>query len=268
MYKSEAQIGAANVEMRFPESPIRTKTKDGEDVELRATLVLRVSEQGAPQFVRSVGADASKLLDLCLIPGARSAIRTVFGQLDSESFFDSTERAAKSEECLSELNKLLGSVGVTVESFALENFAFDQEFHSYLQDLKILNERIGSVEAQREGTLDQLKQELQRTIATAKLKAATAEREVETAKVDAQAALEQTKRQVEAVQLRVKHEADLARERAAALSGPGGEAAVKVELAKALRGKPIVILPDDASNLGESLPVLLKMLSEPQEVRP
>ncbi|MBN2208765.1 MAG: hypothetical protein JW759_05685 [Candidatus Coatesbacteria bacterium] len=266
--RSQTEIGAANVEMRSPESAIRTKTKDGEDVELSATLVFRVSEQGAPQFVRSVGADASKLLDVCLIPGARSAIRTVFGQLASESFFDSAERAAKSEECLSELNKLLGSAGVTVERFTLDHFAFDQEFHAYLQDLKILNERIGSVEGQRQGTLDQLKEELQRAIATAKLKAAAAERQVETAKADAHAALEQTKRQVEAVQLRVKHEADLARERAFAMSGPGGEAALKLELARALRGKPILIVPDDAADVGASLPELLKMLSEPQQVRP
>jgi len=263
IHGSETQIRDANIEMRFPEGPIRTKTEDGEDVELRATLVLRVSEQSAPQFVRFVGGDVAKLRDLYLIPGARSAIRTVFGELDSELFFSSTERDAKATECLSVLNELLRPAGVLVEGFTLDHFAFDREFHTYLQDRKIVNQRIGSVGEQREALLDQLRQEFQRVKATAKLKVAAADREVETTRIDAEETIEQMKRQVEALRLRLRREADLARERAAAMSGPGGEAALRLELAKALSGKPIVILPDDAANLGESFPELLKMLSQP-----
>ncbi len=269
MYRSEAQIRDANIEMRFPEGPIRTKTKDGEDVELKATLVLRVPEYSAPQFVRFVRADVAKLRDLYLIPGARSVIRTVFGELDCESFFSSTERGAKAQECLSVLNELLRPAGVSVEGFTLDEFAFDREFHTYLQDLKILNQRIGSVGEQREASLDQLRQEFQRAKATAKLKVAAAEREVEAAKIDVERTIERMRRQAEAVRLQLRREADLARERAAAMSGPGGEAALKLELAKALKGKPIVILPDDAANLGESFSELFKMLSQaPQPANP
>jgi len=263
--KSDAQIRDANVEMRFPEGPIRTKTKDGEDVELKATLVLRISENSAPQFVRFVGGDVAKLRDLYLIPGARSIIRTVFGQLNSGSFFSSTERGAKAEECLSVLNDFLRPAGVLVEGFTLDHFAFDREFHTFLQDLKILNQRIGSVGEQREASLDQMRQEFQRVEATAKLKVAAAEREVEMARIDAEETIEQMERQAEAVRLRLRREADLARERGAAMSGPGGEAALRLELAKALNGKPIVIVPDDAANLGESLPELLKLLLQPPQ---
>ncbi len=252
--------------MRFPKGPIRAKTKDGEDVELQATLVLRVSEQNATQLVRFLGADVSSLLDLYLIPGARSVIRTVFGELDSASFLDAAERRAKSQKCLSALNELLSDAGVAVESFSLDHFAFDQEFHTYLQDMKILGQRIASVDGQREATLEQLRQELERTKATARLTIAAVQRRLEFAKTDAEATIERMKQKAEMVRQRLSREADLARERASAMSGPGGELAIRLELARALKGKPIVILPDDAAGLGGSFSELSKMLSEPQVV--
>ena len=132
--------------------------------------------------------------------------------------------------------------------------------------MKILNQRIASVDGQREVSLAQLKQELEQTRARAKLTIAAAQRTLEAAKTNADDKIERMTRKAEMVRQRLSREADLARERASAMSGPGGELAIRLELARALKGKPIVILPDDAAGLGGSFSELSKMLSEPQVV--
>ncbi|MBN1592619.1 MAG: hypothetical protein JW941_05160 [Candidatus Coatesbacteria bacterium] len=265
---SEAEIRERNAEMRQPTLPIRTKTSDGEDVELEATLVFHVAEENAPQLIRFIGMeDAQKLLELYLIPAARSAIRSVFGELDSVAFFNSTERVAKSDQCRIALNELFGAAGVTVESFSLDQFTFDREFHNYLQDVKILNQRLASVDDQREATLEERKQELEQAKANARLSSAAAERKIYAAKADAELSLERMKQRAEMLRLRLRREADLVREKALAISGPGGEASLQMELAKALEGKPIVILPEGMDS-GAGLEELLRATSAPQAVGP
>ncbi len=261
---SEAQLGRFNVEMRFPRGPIRAKTKDGEDVNLRATLVYHVSEEDAPRFVRFAGGDVQSFLSLYLVPGARSVIRTVFGELAGASFFDASERASKAQACLSALSELLGTAGVAVESFTLDDFTFDQDFHTYLQDVKILNQQIGSVGEQAAATLGEVEQELERERADAKASIADAQRRLEAAKADAESTVQQMTQRADAVRRQLMRQADLARQRAESLSGPEGELTLKLELVRALKGKPMIILPDAAAaDLGQSFSELLKALSEP-----
>lgn len=250
----------ANVEMRFPRSAVRVKTLDGEDAEVSITLIYRVSEEGASQFMRFIGAGPPNLENTFVLPAVRAAVRNFFGRLDSASFFDATLREARTAECSSALNEQLGIAGVTVESLAVDHFAFDAEFHSHIQEKRILERRMASVDMQRESEKEQLAQELLRAKATAKSRLADAERGLESARRDAESDIAGMGRQAEATLARARREAELARERAASLTGRGAELALKLELAKALRGKPVVILPDEAAaNLGENFSQILSL---------
>ncbi|MCD6326522.1 hypothetical protein J7M28_03065, partial [bacterium] len=204
----------------------------------KGCVAVLMGEQSAAQFLRMIEAGQDELESLFLVPAARSTIRSIFGQLDSASFFNADERRSKSLACRAALSELLGKVGVTIESFTLDDFAFDEAFRTHLESQKVLEHRIASVGQQQDAEKERLNGELQRATALGKTSLANARSALERARIDAESHIKQKGREADAVRARAKREAQLISERIAALSSPGADVALKLELIRALRGKP------------------------------
>lgn len=222
---------------------LQFKTTDGNDISMDVTVAWQIDGPHAPDIVQAVGTSTEEVKDKLVRPMARTLVRDVLNELDSEAVYNSDKRFEKAEKARAVLTASLAPFGVLVQQVILHEHRFNSEYEKVIRDRKLAEQRAEQIKSEAEAAA----QEAIRNLETARGKVAA---EIEAAK----GKLAQVRLQADAAYYAQQQNADaLLAERTAnakaiakrneALRGSGGRAMVKLKIAEAMAGKPIVMVP-------------------------
>lgn len=219
------------------------KTVDGNDIGLDVIISYRVDPAKAPMILQEVATDDQMLQDNIVRAIARSKPRDIFGELDTEEFYIADNRTKKSEQALLILNEILSPYGVIVERVSTRDYRFSEEYQKAIEEKKIADQKAQKLKSETKAVQEEWLKKLEEAKGeVAKLKA-EADGEYNRARVEADAYYEQQELIAEAIEAEGRADAEGIRKMNEALAGSGGAAMVKLDIAKALQGKKIVLLP-------------------------
>lgn len=194
-------------------------------------------------ILQNVALDDESLKECIVRTISRSKPRDIFGQLDTEEFYIAEKRYEKAELAKAELNQILEPYGVIVERISTRDYRFNPEYQTAIEEKKVADQEAERLKAEtnaKEAEFKTLVQVAEAEIEKIKVKA---DGEYKRAVIEADAYFEQQQQIAEAIIAEGKAEAEAIREMNKALSGPGGENMMKLELANALLNKRIIMLP-------------------------
>lgn len=226
------------------EDYVRTRAFDGNEVALAVRIEYRVTDQPG-RLVELAGkiATSNQQVDQIVMRVARSDIRTYMNRLRTAEFFSNEAKFEGQEMIKTGMHERLNPYGIEVLSVNLKEHRFerklqngqiDSTYQENLNKIYKLNEETSREENQIKTIKAQKKRELEE--ARARLFAAVEEANgyEAQAKHRADAFLEAKSNEAKAVLATGKSQAQGMTEQAQALSGPGGRALVKIEIAKQL----------------------------------
>jgi regulator of protease activity HflC (stomatin/prohibitin superfamily) len=219
------------------------KTVDGNDIGLDVIISYRIDPSKAPMILQNAAIDDEMLQDNIVRAIARSKPRDIFGELNTEEFYIADNRTKKSEQAMQILNEILSPYGVIVERVSTRDYRFSEEYQKAIEEKKIADQKAQKLKSETKAAQEEWRKKLEEAKGdVAKLKA-EADGEYNRAVVEADAYYEQQKLIAEAIEAEGRADAEGIKKMNEALAGSGGAAMVKLDIAKALQGKKIVLLP-------------------------
>lgn len=225
------------------------KTRDGNDIGLDVTISYRINQEKAPLILQTVATNDVELEENVVRTISRSKPRDIFGELQSEEFYVPANREKKAAEAKAQLNEILEPFGIVVEQVLLNDYRFNEEYMKAIEDKKLADQQVKKLQSETKATEEQYKTEVETAKAQVARATAEADGSFERAKVTADTYYEQQQKISEAIIAEGMAQAEAIKKMNDALAGAGGESLVKMELASALRGKRIVMLPVGGSGL-------------------
>lgn len=219
------------------------KTIDGNDISLDVIITYRVDPEKAPHILQRVASSDEELKETIVRTVARSLPRDIFGELNTEDFYNASERAAKADEVKTALNEALNGYGVIVERVGTRDYRFNPVYQQAIEDKKIADQQAEKLKAETRATQERFLTEVELAKATVEQIQAAADGQYEQAVIKADAYFEQQQRIAQAVIAEGRAEAEGILKMNQALAGAGGEALVKLKITEALKGKRIIMLP-------------------------
>ncbi len=246
---------------RVERDDLQFKTTDGNDISMDVTVVWQVDPRRAPSLLQDVGSSTNEVKEKLVRPIARTYVRDVLNELDSEAVYNADKRFDKADKARQVLSDLLTPFGVTVSRVILHEHRFAPEYERIIHDRKLSEQRAEQLRSEAEAA----EQEALRDLETARGKVASdiaaATGELEQAKLSADAGLFQQKQNAEAILMEKSAKAQAVSKRNEALRGSGGRAMVKLRIAEALTGKDIVLIPGGGTGVGVNRLDVNKLLS-------
>jgi regulator of protease activity HflC (stomatin/prohibitin superfamily) len=229
---------------------LQFKTTDGNDIAMDVTVVWQIDPRQAPQMLQDVGISTEEVKEKLVRPMARTHVRDVLNELDSESVYNSDKRFEKAEKAREVLSRVLGPFGVNVPQVILHEHRFNPEYEQVIHDRKLAEQRAEQLKSEAEAAT----QESLRNLETARGKVASdiaaAEGKLKQATLSADAAYYAQQQNAEALLAERTAKAKAISKRNEALRGSGGRAMVKLKIAEALEGKSIVLVPVGTAGTG------------------
>jgi regulator of protease activity HflC (stomatin/prohibitin superfamily) len=225
------------------------KTIDGNDISLDVIISYRIDPEKAPYILQFVAMNDGELRDKLVRTVARSTPRDIFGELKTEEFYVSDKREQKAEAVKAVLNELLTPYGVVVERVATKDYRFNSAYQKAIEDKKIADQ----VAEQNKSATKAAQEEYLKKVEDAKGEVskmvAGADGNFRQAQIESDAYYEKQQRLASAIEAEGIAEAKGMTELNKALVGSGGEVMVKLKLAEALGGKPILLLPSTGAGM-------------------
>ncbi len=241
---AESGVGA-----RQGDDALRFKTVDGNDISVNVTVAWKIDPRRAAYIVQFVGPDTRAVEEKLVRPVSRTVIRDVLNELKSEQYYDADVRFAKAEEAANLLNLVLNPEGVQVTQVLLGEHRFNDRYEAIIRDKKVAEQNAARLESETEAAREQKRRELEEAKGQVSRAIEQARGEAEKRKIAADAIYFERQRQAEAILAEQKAKAKGIAEKARALSGSGGRAMVKLKVAEALKGKPIIFVPTGGMDL-------------------
>jgi regulator of protease activity HflC (stomatin/prohibitin superfamily) len=222
---------------------LQFKTTDGNDISMDVTVVWQIEPHKAPQLLSEVAASTEEVKEKLVRPMARTHVRDVLNELDSESVYNSDKRFEKAEEARTVLTAVLAPFGVNIQQVILHEHRFNPEYAQVIHDRKLSEQRAEQLKSEAEAA----SQEANRNLETARGKVASdiaaADGKLNQSRLAADAAYYAQQQNAEALLAERTANARAIAKRNEALRGSGGRAMVKLKIAEAISGKSIVLLP-------------------------
>ncbi len=228
---------------RHGDDELLFKTIDGNDIGLDVIISYKIIPDKAPLILQDVATNDRELKESIVRTVARSKPRDIFGELNTEEFYNSSERTAKADEVKEALNEILEPYGVIVERVGTRDYSFNEEYQKAIEDKKVADQEAEKLKSETEATKEEYLVQVEKAKAEVEKVRAEADGEYKRAVIEADAYYEQQIKLAEAIIAEGQAKAEGIRKMNEALSGMGGEAMVKLEVAKALAGKRIIMLP-------------------------
>jgi regulator of protease activity HflC (stomatin/prohibitin superfamily) len=219
------------------------KTIDGNDISLDVIIQYRIDPAKAPYILQNVAEDDFLLRQKVVRTVVRSVPRDIFGELQTEGFYISSQRQEKAEKVQEALNAILGPLGVIITRVSTKDYRFPKAYQQAIEDRKIAGQQAEKNKAQAKAAEEDYRRKVADGQGQVNRVVAEADGEFERSKLEADAYLEQQKRISQAIEAEGKAEATGIRAMNRALTGSGGETLVKLRIAEALKGKKIYLLP-------------------------
>lgn len=235
---------------RADRDDVQFKTTDGNDISMDVTVAWTIDPKMAPTLLANVGTSTRDVKEKLVRPMARTLVRDVLNELDSESIYNSDKRFEKAEEAKNTLGKALAPYGILISQVILHEHRFHPEYEKVIHDRKLAEQRAQQLKSEAEAA----QQEALRNLETARGKVASdiaaATGALEQAKLTADAEYFKQQQNADAIVAERAASAKAIAKRNEALRGGGGRAMVKLRVAEAMAGKPIILVPSGQSGLG------------------
>ena len=184
-----------------------------------------------------------KWFPLLVRPMARTHVRDVLNELDSESVYNSDKRFEKAEKARTVLTTALQPFGVIVSQVILHEHRFNPEYEHVIHDRKLAEQRAEQLKSEAEAASQESLRNLESARGKVAADIAAAEGRLNQARLGADAAYYAQQQNAEAILAERTAKAKAISKRNEALRGSGGRAMVKLKVAEALEGKSIVLIP-------------------------
>jgi regulator of protease activity HflC (stomatin/prohibitin superfamily) len=228
---------------------LQFKTTDGSDVAMDVTVVWNVDPSQAPRLLETVGKSTDEVKEKLVRPMARTHVRDVLNELDSESIYNADKRFQKAEEARERLAATLAPYGVLVSQVILHEHRFTPEYEKIIHDRKLAEQRAEQLKSESEAAQQEAIRDLEGARGKVAADIAAAQGELSQAKLSADGAYYQQQQNADAIVAERQANAQAIAKRNEALRGSGGRAMVKLKIAEALADKNIVMVPG-ASGMG------------------
>lgn len=222
---------------------MRFKTIDGNDITLDIIISYRINPQEAPNILQHVAKNDEELKENIVRTIARSKPRDIFGELETEEFYDATKRAGQADKVKAVMNEILQPYGVIVDRVNTGDYRFNPEYQRAIEEKKVADQQVEKNRSATAAAEEEYKRKVEEAKGEVAQMIAQADGEFERAKIEADAYYIQQERLAEAIIAEGEAEAEGILKMNEALAGAGGEAMVKLQIAEALRGKKIMMLP-------------------------
>jgi len=222
---------------------ITFKTKDGNNIYIDVNVMWRVDPKKAGYLVTQVGQSVDEIKERLVRPISRSIIRDIFNEITSEEYYQVTVKNRMAGKAKDQLATALAPYGILVDMLQVQQHRFDRDYQAAINaqkqaeaDVQTLMEQQKNMEVQKKSELEGKRSEWNRLMEEAQGEAGSARNEAD--------AYYQTKtNEAKAVAAAAQAEAEGVRKEAQALSRMGGDAYVKMQVAKMLSQKRILIVP-------------------------
>ena len=245
---------------------ITFKTKDGNNVHIDVNLMWRIDPQKAAFLVFHVGQSLDEIKERLVRPVARSVIRDVFNEITSEEYYQVTVKNRVAAQAKELLAAVLAPLGVEVDMLQLHQHRFDPEYQDAINaqkqaeaDVQTLVEQQRNAVVQKQSELEARRSQWNKLIEDARGDAGRVRNE-------ADGYFQTQTNQAKAIVAAAQAEADGVRKEAEALSRLGGDAYVKMQVAKLFADKKILIVPGtnvSTMDVNKMVDFLLSRPSEP-----
>jgi regulator of protease activity HflC (stomatin/prohibitin superfamily) len=222
---------------------ITFKTKDGNNVYIDVNLMWRVDPQKAGFLVAHVGQDIDEIKERLVRPIARSVIRDVFNEITSEQYYQVAVKnrvAAKTKDALA---AQLIAYGVLVDMLQVQQHRFDQEYQAAINAQKQAEADVQTLIEQQKNMEVQKKSELEGKRAQWNGQLEDAGGEAGRIRNEADGYYQTKSNEAKALIAVAQAEAEGVRKEAQALGKLGGDAYVKMQVAKMLSQKRMLLVP-------------------------
>ena len=228
---------------RAGDDSLQFKTIDGNDISVNVTVSWRIDAQMAPYLLRFVGDSTQEVGDRLVRPVSRTMLRDVLNELSSEEYYNSELRFEKAEEGRALLNHYLSGEGVVIEQVLLGEHRFNDRYETVIRDKKLAEQNAARYRSETEAVEQQMSRQLETARGDVQEAIEEARGAAERRVLESDAIYFERERQAQALLTERSAMAEGLRERARALAGPGGQNMVKLEIARALLGRPIIFMP-------------------------
>ncbi len=219
------------------------KTIDGNDISLDVIIAYRINPQQAPYILQFVAEDNDMLRQKIVRTIARSKPRDIFGELTTEAFYVANRREIQSQKAKEVLQRILGPMGIIVEKVLTKDYSFNPEYQKAIEDKKVADQRVEKNKSAQRAALEEYKRKLEEAKGEVNRMVADADGQYRKAKIEADVFYEKQKLIAEAIETEGIATAKGIQEMNKAMEGSGGEALVKLQIAEAIQGKRIILLP-------------------------
>lgn len=222
-----------------------SRASDGNEVALAFTIRYQIT-QDPSKLIELVESTATSEEDVqrIVIAVGRSAIRQRMNELHTSAFLDTNTRYAAVDKVRSSMRDLLEPSGIEIVQVNLDDYRFERKLRdgtidtSYQQRLTEIQQLTEDTERER-SRMETMKAQKDREQKSAEAKrnqlVAEADGYRAQAKLRGQAYLEARQNESKAIRAKGNAEVQGITEQISALNGPGGEAILKLELAKQLK---------------------------------
>jgi regulator of protease activity HflC (stomatin/prohibitin superfamily) len=219
------------------------KTIDGNDIGLDVIIAYRIDPQQAFRIIQYVATDSTMLKEKIIRTIARSKPRDIFGELKTEEFYVAERREAQAVRAKERLQEMFTPMGVIIEKVLTKDYRFNEAYQKAIEDKKVADQRVERNRSAQHATIEEYLRKLEEAKGEVNKMVAVIDGEFLKAKIEVDAYYEKQKLLAEAIEAEGIAAAKGIREMNKAMASAGGEALVKLQIAEALQGKKIVLLP-------------------------
>jgi regulator of protease activity HflC (stomatin/prohibitin superfamily) len=219
------------------------KTKDGNNVYIDVNVMWRIDPKKAGYLVSRVGQSIGEIKERLVRPISRSVIRDVFNEITSEEYYQVAVKNRMAAKAKDELAKELGEHGVVIDMLQVQQHRFDQEYQAAINAQKQAEADVQTLIEQQKNMFVQKQSELEGKRSEWNRKLEDALGEAGRIKNDADGYYQTKTNQAKAIVAVAQAEAEGVKKEAEALGKLGGDAYVKMQVAKQFAGKKILIVP-------------------------
>jgi regulator of protease activity HflC (stomatin/prohibitin superfamily) len=249
---------------------ITFKTKDGNNVYIDVNVMWRVDSKKAGAVIANVGQSVDEIKERLVRPVSRSVIRDIFNEITSEEYYQVTVKNRVAGKAKEELAKELAPYGIVVDMLQVHQHRFDADYQGAINaqkqaeaDVQTLVEQQKNMEVQKKSELEAKRSEWNKQTEDALGEAGRIRNEADGYY---QTRTNEAKATIAAAQA----EAEGVRKEAEALGKLGGDAYVKMQVAKQLSQKRIWLVPGTNVSTMDVNAMLSFLLGreKPEAVRP
>ena len=240
------------------------KTKDGNNIYMDVNVMWRIDPKKAGYIVSRVGQSALEISERVVRPISRSAIRDVFNEITSEEYYQVSVKNRVAAKAKDQLAAELAPYGILIDMLQVQQHRFDANYQAAINaqkqaeaDVQTLIEQQKNMEVQKKSELEGKRSEWNKQLEDAQGEAGRVRNEAD--------GYYQTKtNEAKAIVATAQAEAEGVRKEAEALGKLGGDAYVKMQVAKQLSQKRIWIVPATNVATMDVNQMLKFLLSQPK----